>query len=469
MRIFRLLLIAVCLPLAHPADTSHLMTIFGDATFQSDFPNGFITTLQVTPQAALVQARLTVTLDGVTTYQSDANIPPHQPGETILLEARWKGLTATRDPAPPWMPLQFWWTVLDAAGNQLNTQPQHQVYSDSTRHAWIASQGVHVSVYTYGQSSDFINDAIAVGDAAVTQLQGTYGYALPYRPALIFYNSAAEGDADLSGGPTVPFGAFVVGRAYPGSSGVVLLARGDRAFTRRTIIHELAHLYQYQIGLQLFDAPHWWIEGDAKAQEPADSIYHALGEAHQVAVGGGLPDLAGWDSRDYATESGLNEVMSIGSSFVTYLQQTYGNERRILFYGNWRQTGDFYSSFDAIYGQPLSALSISWREWILSNADSGIVPAGDDGYTPEIPAIMLPPIPEGMARVNVYWLNFRVSPAEDAEALALLSIGQLLLPIGRDESGEWLLVELPDGAQGWLFAEYLDFEGSIEDLTVSLY
>jgi hypothetical protein len=50
-----------------------------------------------------------------------------------------------------------------------------------------------------------------------------------------------------------------------------------------------------------------------------------------------------------------------------------------------------------------------------------------------------------------------------------LSIGQLLLPIGRNETADWLLVELPDGTQGWLFGEYVDYDGDLNALTISLY
>lgn len=472
MRIFHFLLAVLCVLLGGTIPTQAAPTpvmAFGEATFTSDFPNGFITTLQVTPSAPLVQARLTITLDGVTTYSADATLPAHQPNETITLEARWNGLTATRDRCPPWMPLQFWWTVWDSAGNQMNTTPQHHTYTDNRNlRGWTATAGAYVTVYTYGQSADFIQYAVGAADGAVTRLQGVYGWSLPYRPTLVFYNTSSDGDADLSGGPTSPFGAFVVGRAYPGTSGVVMLARSDRAFTLRTLTHEIAHLYQYQIGLRLFDAPHWWIEGDAKAQEPAASVEYALNQTRQVALSRGLPDLGAWDTRSYTNESELNDVLFIGGSFVTFLQQIYGYERKILFYGQWRTSGDFYGSFEAIYGEPLASLTGAWQNWVTNN-QSGVIAANQDSYTPQIPAVMLPPIPEGMARVNVYWLNFRVAPDQDSEALSLLSIGQLLLPIGRDEASEWMLVELPDGSQGWLFAEYLDYDADISDLTVSLY
>jgi hypothetical protein len=438
------------------------------STFLSDFPAGIITGVQVRPEAQIVQARLNVTLDGAVYYTQDAAIPAHAPGESIFLETRWNGITLTRDPSPPWVPLQLWWSLTDSNGNTVQTTPQQQIYQDGVRRPWVASQGVHLSVYTYHQGGDFMAQAVALGDEALVRLQAAFGFALPYRPAIVFYNSAADGDDDLGTVSGVPFGSFVVGRAYPGTSGVVMLARADRAYVQRTLTHELAHLFQYQLGPRVFDAPHWWIEGDAKAHESTASVQQSLSHARGVALAGGLPDLVSWDTRNPATEADLNNVLYLGASFVHYLEQAYGPQSHATFYGNWRSSGDFYASFNATFGKPLPELDQEWRAWLLGN-QSVVASAPQAASAEAIPPVLLAELPEGMARVNAYWLNMRTGPSLEHDVLHLLSIGQLFLPLGRDESGEWLLIELPDGTQGWLFAEYIDYDASIEDLTESLY
>ena len=322
-------------------------------------------------------------------------------------------------------------------------------------------------MYTYSQGGDFAGLAVALGDEAVVRLQAAYGFALPYRPALVFYNSAADGDSDLASNNGAPFGAFVVGRAYPGTSGVVMLARYDRAYIQRTVTHEVAHLFQYQLGPKVFDAPHWWIEGDAKAQESTASVQRALSHARGVALAGGLPDLTTWDSRYAATEADLDNALLLGASFVHFLEQTYGPQSHANFYANWRSSGDFYAAFDLTYGSSLAALDGAWRAWLVGN--ESVVASAPVEEVPAVPPVLLAPIPEGMARVNAYWLNMRTGPSLDHEVLHLLSIGQLFLPLGRNESGEWLLIELPDGSQGWLASEFVDYDGSFDNLTESLY
>lgn len=434
----------------------------------SDFPNGLIARTQLQLSEPLVVARLYVSMDGVSNYTADATLPAHDTTQPLSLEVRWNGLSITRDPTPPWMPVQIWWEFIGASGEVTTTPRQQVIYSDTIHRTWQATEGVRVSVYTYGLSASAVNTLVSIGDTAMGQLQATYGYALPYRPALVFYNSSADGDNDLGRGTSIPFGGFVVGRAYPGTSGVVMLYRNDNAYLNRTITHELAHLHQYQIGMRLFEAPHWWIEGDAKAQEPTASIQRSLNHTRNVAVSSGLPNLNTWDTRNYNTEAELENALLIGASFITYLREIHGGPALAQFYGNWQGTGSFQEAFMLTFGRSLDMLSIDWQNWILNNNTPNIasLPAND---TPNIPAVLLPEIPDGMARVNAYWLNFRTAPNLEDEVIQLLSIGQLVLPLGRDESGEWLLVELQDGAQGWLFAEFIDYDGNIADLTVSLY
>lgn len=461
-----LLLIGWAVPSAQ-AEPSPFMA-FGAITYHSNFPLGVIAGVQVTPTTQIIQARLHITLDGVITHSQEAIIPPHGPGETITLQTIWNGQTITRDPTPPWMPLQLWWSVTDSNGMVHGTHPQQHIYNAGGR-AWVANQGAYVTVYTYGQASGFIQQAIQFGDDAVGRLQTAYGYALPYRPALVFYNAGADGDSDLRGGASAPFGAYVVGRAYPGTSGAIILARQDAAYMRRIISHELAHLYQYQLGLTLFNAPHWWIEGEAKAHEPPASLEYSLSYARNLASSGNLPNLTTWNTHNTRSEAELDRALMVGASFAIYLKEVFGAGAMAKFYANWRTGGDFHQAFQPTFGRSLEELNGAWRAWLLSSAQSTVIQELPNQYTVELQPIMLAPLPEGMARVNTRWLNFRTEPDVDAEALMLLTLGQLILPIGRNETEDWLLVELPDGTHGWVYHEFVDYDGSIPDLTVALY
>jgi len=68
-----------------------------------------------------------------------------------------------------------------------------------------------------------------------------------------------------------------------------------------------------------------------------------------------------------------------------------------------------------------------------------------------IPTAALP----ASAEVTVDLLNVRAGPSADAELLGQIKQGDSLPILGRDDTGDWLSVELPDGQAGWVSAQYV--------------
>ncbi len=52
--------------------------------------------------------------------------------------------------------------------------------------------------------------------------------------------------------------------------------------------------------------------------------------------------------------------------------------------------------------------------------------------------------------------SLRTGPGQDFDRIEVLAGGQQLMILGRDEAGDWLQVEAPDGATGWIFADLLN-------------
>ena len=59
------------------------------------------------------------------------------------------------------------------------------------------------------------------------------------------------------------------------------------------------------------------------------------------------------------------------------------------------------------------------------------------------------------AEVTVDLLNVRAGPSADAELLGQVKQGDALPILGRDDTGDWLRVQLPDGEAGWVSAQYV--------------
>lgn len=79
----------------------------------------------------------------------------------------------------------------------------------------------------------------------------------------------------------------------------------------------------------------------------------------------------------------------------------------------------------------------------------------------------MPPAPESTSLrgiVNVQGLNLRLGPGANHRILRQLAEGTQVEIQGRSENMEWLLVRLPSGTQGWVFAKYVDTQAVIANL-----
>lgn len=74
------------------------------------------------------------------------------------------------------------------------------------------------------------------------------------------------------------------------------------------------------------------------------------------------------------------------------------------------------------------------------------------------------PQPLASGRVDVDGLNLRAAPGANATILGLLGQGTELEIQGRSENLKWLQVRLPGGAQGWVYAEYVNTQVVIASL-----
>ena len=358
IRLSLLLLILACLGL--PTHAQEAIS-YQNRTVQSFFPQGITAELEVTTPARIVTATMYVTMDGSTIYSSPADIPIHRGGQLILLRSHWDGLSSSGDPCPPWANLQQWWVLIDETGNAISTAPVKITYQDNRR-AWQAANGSIVTVYTYNQLPAFSTNAVRIGDEALVWLRQAYGYDLPFRPIFVFYNSRTDGAFDLGRAGWSPFDYHVGGVSYPGTNTVIALAETDPAFIERVIPHELAHLYQFQMGARLFDAPMWWIEGDARAQESSTSRTQVIANVKKWSAIQQLPYLPNWQPAPQ-TAAEIEYVMDVGASFVLFLNETYGGHA--AFYALWRVNDDFYQTFAATYGESLPMLDLRWRAWLM--------------------------------------------------------------------------------------------------------
>ena len=94
------------------------------------------------------------------------------------------------------------------------------------------------------------------------------------------------------------------------------------------------------------------------------------------------------------------------------------------------------------------------------------VDVGEPMATPPLPPapppVAAPTIASpASAEVTVELLNLRAGPNPDAELLQQVKQGDALPILGRDDTGDWLRVQLPDGEAGWVSAQYVRVDADV--------
>jgi uncharacterized protein YraI len=75
-----------------------------------------------------------------------------------------------------------------------------------------------------------------------------------------------------------------------------------------------------------------------------------------------------------------------------------------------------------------------------------------------------PPVYTGI--VTTQSLNVRTGPGFNYPIIGRLSQGQQVTLYGRDVSGAWFKIGLPNGAQGWAAAQYIQLPVAANQLKV---
>ena len=64
-------------------------------------------------------------------------------------------------------------------------------------------------------------------------------------------------------------------------------------------------------------------------------------------------------------------------------------------------------------------------------------------------------------------VNIRDTPSTDGEILGVLSFDDVVIANGRDETGDWLQIIIPDSSDaGWVFASLMSTEDAVDTLLV---
>jgi len=164
---------------------------------------------------------------------------------------------------PPGTSIEYWWTVKDAGGNSIRTEPQVVQFEDN-RFSWKSLAEGKVTVYWYRGTTSFAEDIMTAVQGALDWLMQDTGVYLT-EPIEIYIYGSAE---DLRGSMIFPQ-EWTGGVAFTRYGRIAIgISIGNLAWGRRAITHELTHMVVHQMTLNPYnDLPTWLDEGLAMRSE----------------------------------------------------------------------------------------------------------------------------------------------------------------------------------------------------------
>jgi hypothetical protein len=278
------------------------------------------------------------------------------PAKTVATEWVWD--MRKTGGLPPGSSLDYWWTVVDADGDSIQTSPTEVLISDE-RYDWRSLTEGAVTLYWYEGDDSFSSELMATTQDVLTRLDEEAGAALENQVSIYIYANSQ----DLQGSLIFPQ-EWTGGVAFT-RYGIVTIgigtSSGDIEWGKRAIAHELTHLVIHQVTLNPYNSlPTWLDEGLAVNAEGELQYYYAnvLNTAWNDGTLFSVRSLASPFPTD-ANESLLAYAQSY--ELVRFLIDEYGQEKMFELLNTFRQGAGYDEALNKVYGFDMDGLDARWQ------------------------------------------------------------------------------------------------------------
>jgi len=344
-----------------------------DSSAQVEFPAKLSFNLSVESDVNITDIRLHYTVDRISFAQVTSEVYiEFAPANTV--DANWTWDMRRTGGLPPGSSVDYWWTVEDANGDRLETEP-FQVQFDDIRYSWRSLTEGKVTIFWYEGDEPFVQELMASTQQALARLAEDTGAHLK-EPVKIYIYATAQ---DLRGAMVYPQ-EWTGGVAFTEHGTIAIgIAPIDLAWGKRAIVHELAHLVIHQMTFNPYiDLPTWLDEGLAMyAEGPlelslAAYLNRAVAENSLISVRSLSSPFSA-----YAKEAILAYAQSY--SLVEFLISNYGQGRTLELLNTFRQGSSYDAALNTVYGFDMDGLNTLWRDYVAAPAqpteEKGMHPA----------------------------------------------------------------------------------------------
>ena len=246
-----------------------------ESRFTNQFPNRLLFELKAQSDSPITEVALFAQVDVIAA--SSRQMPEFTANTTIQAKYEWN---LGRNYLPPGATGEFWWTVRDGAGNELQTAKSPFRVED-TGYSWKELSNAQLALHWYAGGDNFGQALFQRAVSSMETLQQDTGVAVNrlvhlwiYGKRSDYFNALEPGAVEWTGGRAFPEYGIIAINIEPAQ-----LEWGKRAAT-----HELAHILireQVRGPLGALGLPQWLDEGLAVYYE---TIPGALDEQFQLPL-----------------------------------------------------------------------------------------------------------------------------------------------------------------------------------------
>ena len=358
-----ILALAVCLflsilsPILVQAQTG--LTIL-DSSTQVDFPSRLSFNLSARSDVDITDIRLHYVVDRTNFAQITSEVYiEFVPNTTV--DVSWALEMVKIGGLPSGSSVDYWWTVEDAKGNNIQTSSSRVQFND-TRYAWYNLTEGKITLYWYEGEKSFAQELMATAQQVLERLTEDTGAYLQ-KPVKIYIYADAR---DLRGAMIYPQ-EWTGGVAFTRHGTIAIgIAPDNLSWGKGAIAHELAHLVIHQMTFNPYnDLPTWLDEGLAMyaegALDPRFTIYlnRALDENSLISVRSLSSPFSA-----YTEESLLSYAQSY--SLVEFLITNYGQDKMLELLNIFRQGSSYNAALEKAYNFDTEGLDTLWRDYVTT-------------------------------------------------------------------------------------------------------
>jgi hypothetical protein len=351
-----LVILLLLLPLIPGTVRADSGIVVSDSSAQVNFPTDITFYISAESDVSITDIRLHYSIECASFAQVTSEVYiTFTPTKSV--DAQWVWDMRRTGGLPPGAVVIYWWTVTDAAGKKIETEPS-LVHIEDERYDWETLQQGQVTLYWYEGDNLFAEELMAAAQDALVRLADNTGAELESPVKMYIYAN----QEDLIGAMVYPQ-EWTGGVAYS-QFGIVAIGiettESQLEWGKRTIAHELTHLVINQLTENPYNyLPTWLNEGLAMSSEGELELSFILAlswaEANNSYIS--VRSLCSPFSA-YVEQT----VLAYAESYkiVTYLIEEYGSEKMLELLNTFKQGSGYDEALIKVYGFDMDELNTLW-------------------------------------------------------------------------------------------------------------